>query len=74
VSAPDPLDSPIGGETGRSVCKDCRNVQWCIPTKQCLIERLQKSKKEEPARYDSVGQMLDAWGHPDTRTKEPGHD
>lgn len=39
MSAPDPLASPIS-----AVCKDCRNVRWCIPTRQCLIARLSKSE------------------------------
>ena len=49
----DPLDSPIS-----KVCKDCRNVQWCIPTRQCLIARLNKSEairaRDEAAAVEIV--------------------
>lgn len=33
------LDSPI-----KELCKDCREAQWCIPSRQCLLQRLSKSE------------------------------
>lgn len=32
------LDSPI-----TELCKECREAQWCIPSRQCLVARLNKS-------------------------------
>lgn len=51
---PDPLDSPIS-----KVCSDCRNVQWCIPTRQCLLSRLEKSRGGEEKREASAPQTYE---------------
>lgn len=32
------LDSPI-----TALCGECREAQWCMPSRQCLIARLAKS-------------------------------